>query len=94
MAATRSPSPWAGRRRKADGITAREREVAGSVARGLSNREIADELVIAKGTAEVHVKRILSKLGFKSCSQAAVWAARQGPAPAGAALGEPSDQPA
>ena len=65
----------------ADPLTAREREVAGLVARGLSNREIADALVITEGTAEVHVKHILSKLGFKSRSQVAVWAAQQGLSP-------------
>jgi DNA-binding NarL/FixJ family response regulator len=36
--------------------------------------------VISEGTAEVHVKHILSKLGFKSRHQVAVWAARDRPA--------------
>lgn len=55
-------------------LTAREGEVAAQVARGLSNREIAEALVIIESTAEVHVKRILSKLHFKSRSQIATWA--------------------
>jgi DNA-binding CsgD family transcriptional regulator/tetratricopeptide (TPR) repeat protein len=58
-------------------LTGREREVARLVAAGRSNREIADSLVITEGTVEVHVKHILSKLGFRSRSQVAVWAADQ-----------------
>ena len=49
-----------------DGLTAREREIASLMAGGLSNREIAGQLVISEGTVEVHVKHILSKLGFRS----------------------------
>ncbi len=56
-----------------DPLTAREREVAALVARGMSNREIAEALVISEGTAEVHVKRILGKLDFKSRAQVATW---------------------
>ena len=61
-------------------LTLREQEVVELVARGLSNRDIAEALVISEGTAEVHVKHILSKLGFKSRHQVAVWAARDRPA--------------
>jgi DNA-binding CsgD family transcriptional regulator len=61
-------------------LTVREQEVVALVARGLSNRDIAEQLVISEGTAEVHVKHILSKLGFKSRHQVAVWAARDQPA--------------
>jgi non-specific serine/threonine protein kinase len=43
------------------------------VAAGRSNREIADALVITEGTVEVHVKHILSKLGFRSRTQVARW---------------------
>ena len=71
-----------------DPLTAREGEVAAQVARGLSNREIAEALVITESTAEVHVKRILSKLHFKSRSQIATWATQRAlvptqPAPRG-----------
>jgi non-specific serine/threonine protein kinase len=45
------------------------------IATGLTNREIAARLVISEGTAEVHVKHILRKLGFTSRSQVAAWAA-------------------
>ena len=48
--------------------------MADLIANGLSNRQIAEALVITEGTAEVHIKRILSKLGFRSRSQVAVWA--------------------
>jgi DNA-binding CsgD family transcriptional regulator len=57
----------------ADGLTAREREIARLVAVGRSNREIADALVITEGTVEVHVKHILSKLGLQSRTQVAPW---------------------
>jgi DNA-binding CsgD family transcriptional regulator len=56
-------------------LTGREQEVARLLAAGLSNREIADVLVITEGTAEVHVKHILSKLGLRSRAQVGVWAA-------------------
>jgi predicted ATPase/DNA-binding NarL/FixJ family response regulator len=54
-------------------LTRREREVADLVARGLSNREIAETLVIAQRTAESHVEHILTKLGFNSRAQIAAW---------------------
>ncbi|SBT88424.1 Predicted ATPase [Streptomyces sp. DI166] len=54
-------------------LTRREAEVAALVARGLTNRQIAEELVIAQRTAEGHVERILVKLGFTKRSQLATW---------------------
>ncbi|MEK6227412.1 MAG: AAA family ATPase [Chloroflexota bacterium] len=54
-------------------LTAREREVAALVASGLSNKEIAEKLVISERTAEGHVERILGKLQFRSRSQIASW---------------------
>jgi non-specific serine/threonine protein kinase len=59
-------------------LTAREREVAALVARGLSNRELADALVVSVRTAEVHVTNILAKLGLRSRAQLAVWAIEHG----------------
>jgi non-specific serine/threonine protein kinase len=55
-------------------LSRREREVAALVARGLTNREIAAELVIAERTAGTHVSNLLGKLGAKTRSQIAAWA--------------------
>ena len=60
------------------GLTKRERQVAAVVAQGLSNQEIADELVVSIKTVEAHVTRILSKLGFSSRAQIAAWAVAKG----------------
>jgi DNA-binding NarL/FixJ family response regulator len=54
---------------KFDDLTVREREVAGLVAQGKSNREIAAELVLSKRTVEKHIANILSKLGLTNRSQ-------------------------
>jgi DNA-binding NarL/FixJ family response regulator len=54
-------------------LTPRETEIAQLVAQGLSNKEIASSLVIAQRTAEGHIEHILSKLGFHSRAQVAVW---------------------
>jgi DNA-binding CsgD family transcriptional regulator len=58
-------------------LTGREREVAGLLAAGRSNREIAETLVISEGTVEVHVKHILGKMELRSRAQVAGWAANQ-----------------
>jgi DNA-binding NarL/FixJ family response regulator len=54
-------------------LTAREREIAALVARGLTNRQIADALHISTRTASTHVQHILSKLGLRSRAEVAVW---------------------
>ncbi len=59
-------------------LTRREREVAALVARGASNREIADALVIGERTVEMHVGHALSKIGASSRTQLAVWAVEHG----------------
>ncbi|MFI1027997.1 ATP-binding protein [Streptomyces sp. NPDC020951] len=58
-------------------LTRREAQVAELVAEGLANQQIADRLVIARRTAEGHVERILSKLGFSNRSQIASWVTAQ-----------------
>ena len=60
-------------------LTSREREVVALIARGYSNKAIADELVISPATAARHVANILAKLGFTSRTQVAWWAAGQSP---------------
>lgn len=66
--------------RQSAGLTARELEIAGQVAAGLSNKEIAQQLVLSPRTVENHVQRILTKLGFNSRTQVAVWMVGQGDA--------------
>jgi predicted ATPase/DNA-binding CsgD family transcriptional regulator len=58
-------------------LSPREREVAALLARGLSNREIAKELVISPRTAQGHVENILRKLDFSSRTQVAAWMAQR-----------------
>jgi non-specific serine/threonine protein kinase len=58
-------------------LTRRERQVAELVAHGLSNKDIAARLVIAQRTAEGHVERVLTKLGFTKRTQLAAWVAGQ-----------------
>ncbi|MEU6784380.1 LuxR C-terminal-related transcriptional regulator [Nonomuraea angiospora] len=58
-----------------DGLTAREREIAAMLARGLSNRGVAEALVITPATVARHVAIIMEKLGFDSRARIAVWAA-------------------
>jgi DNA-binding NarL/FixJ family response regulator len=71
------PAQMSARSATSDGLTAREREIAGLMADRLSNREIAERLVITEGTVEVHIKHILGKLGFRSRRQVAAWVAHQ-----------------
>jgi predicted ATPase/DNA-binding CsgD family transcriptional regulator len=66
-------------------LTRRAIEVAGLVALGLTNREIAKRLFLSDRTVEWHIEQILNKLGFSSRSQIAAWVARSqvlGAAPA------------
>ena len=65
-------------RRPADTLTPREREVLALVARGASNRQIAETLVVSERTARTHVSAILAKLDLVSRTQAALWAVREG----------------
>jgi non-specific serine/threonine protein kinase len=59
-------------------LTRREAEVAALAARGLTNREIAAQLYLSVRTVDVHVDHILTKLGFHTRTQLAVWACEEG----------------
>lgn len=59
-----------------DGLTSQERRILDQVARGLTNREIADELGLAEKTVRNYVSNVLTKLGVKNRTQAAAYVAR------------------
>ena len=59
-------------------LTDREREILRYVARGDNNREIGEALFITEGTVKNHVSNILSKLGLRDRTQAALWAREHG----------------
>src|SRR5262249_6278417 len=59
---------------KSEKLTPRECEVTILIARGQSNGEIAEELVLSKRTVEHHIASILSKLGFTNRAQIVRWA--------------------
>jgi DNA-binding CsgD family transcriptional regulator len=71
-------SPRRAAKKAFGGLTEREREVAALITQGKSNREIAEVLVVNYRTIEKHIENILSKLGFASRAQIAVWAAERG----------------
>lgn len=62
---------------EAGALSARERQVAVLIARGLTNREIAADLFIAERTVDAHVAHILDKLEVRSRAQVAVWVAAE-----------------
>jgi DNA-binding NarL/FixJ family response regulator len=64
------------RRREVSPLSERESEVAALVADALTNRQIADRLVLSERTVESHVRSILSKLGFATRTEIAAWALR------------------
>ena len=67
------PTPPHQSKPAADPLTSRETQIAALVASGLSNREIAERMVISKRTVDAHVDHIFSKLGISSRVQLTVW---------------------
>ena len=60
------------------GLTEREREVLELIARGLTNREIAEKMVISEKTVKTHVSNLLDKLDLEDRTRAAIWALKHG----------------
>jgi DNA-binding CsgD family transcriptional regulator len=73
-----APTPRRATKQAYAGLTAREREIAVLIAQGLSNRDIAEALVLSEYTVARHVSNILAKLNVASRAQIAAWAVEKG----------------
>ena len=68
----------ASRSKELAGLTERELEVLELIAQGLTNREIAEKMVISEKTVKTHVSNLLDKLGLEDRTRAAIWALKHG----------------
>jgi DNA-binding NarL/FixJ family response regulator len=79
--------------RSIDGLSVREKSVLQMLARGLSNKEIAQEMRYSVGTIKNHVQRVIDKLGVSDRTQAAILAVKAGLVPSNPELAAGQNDP-
>jgi DNA-binding NarL/FixJ family response regulator len=82
LLAAAGPVPQAPRAELPDGLTSREGEVLALIAAGLTNREIAERLVVSETTVKTHINHVFAKVGARDRAAAINYAALHGLGPA------------